>query len=331
MRLILTLCGILAIALLLTWLWAWQDDAAPADAGMHQIEGEIFNTSYLVKIRATQVDSTLEDRLDEALHELSGQMSVFDAQSEISAINQAQPHVWVGLSPEMQQLLAEAHHVYQMSQGCFDPTISPLIDIWGFGRDKSKRGQIPSEEEIADALAQSGFDKIRFRDNYAELMKAGEGLSFNLSAIAKGYAVDRLKEILHSQGYSDFLIEIGGEIYASGTSSATSKGWVIGITHPSTAEQQSQYQERVLLHNEAIASSGNYRNYFDKDGKRYAHTISPQTGKGIDNGVLSVSVISSSCMRADAIATAIMAMPAQEIDDFIKRNNLKVILYRSSE
>ncbi len=331
MRPIIYSSSILVLALLAIFFWVGQGDAEQKEAQLYQIEGKIFNTNYLIKIRSEELDSALAARIKSTLNALSAQMSIFDSQSEISGINQSPARVWIKLSAEMQHVMAEAHQVYQMSQGCFDPTISPLIELWGFGVDKSRQGQLPTQEELAVALAQSGFDKIEFRNQYAELMKQRDGLTFNLSAIAKGYAVDRLKELLQSEGYQDFLVEIGGEIYASGTSSATSKGWRIGITHPFTTAQSSDYQESVLLHNEAIASSGNYRNYFDKDGKRYAHTISPQTGKGIDNGVLSVSVISSSCMRADAIATAIMAMPAQEIDDFIKRNNLKVILYRSGE
>lgn len=284
-------------------------------------QGKIFGTFYHVKIKSPIKNKKLGKQIKHILKLTNYQMSVFEKQSELNKINNLQADKELTLSPEMTAVLYTANEIYRLSGGAFDPSIAPVVDLWGFG---IKDGQsFPTDEQIKEALRHVGFKKLHFSDDFSRVEKTDSALRLNLSAIAKGFAVDRVAKLLSDLGYEDYVVEIGGEVKAAGERSFAGSGWNIGLSNP-----DNKGNALVLsLHNKAMATSGDYRNYFIKDGKRYAHTISPQTGYPLDDTLASVSVIDDSCMRADALATAIMALGYPEGKTFADENKIPAIFF----
>ena len=284
------------------------------------IEGQIFGTYYKVKINAPRVEPALAGKIAARLEEVDRIMSVFREDSELSAINRAPADTEISLSPDMQAVMRAADEIYRRSHGAFDPTLGRLIDMWGFG---SGRKSNPSTAEINAALASAGFDKLRFSDNFSKLRKTTTA-EINLSAIAKGFGVDAVAAILDNAGYTDYIVEIGGELKARGTRDG-SLPWNIGINRPAAGATDNILV--LSLSNMAAATSGNYRNFYRRDGLIFGHTISSQTGRPAQTDVLSASVFDASCMYADAYATAIVAMGLEAGKNFAEENNLPVIIF----
>lgn len=287
------------------------------------IKGEIFGTCYNIKIRTDNKDKALPQKIRQELEKVDSQMSVFNQNSEISKINQAQAGRHIPLSPELKFVLKAADEIYKKSSGAFDPTLGLLVNMWGFG--PAAQGREPSDNEIRRALKTTGFNKLRFGHAYKSIAKKHAETYLNLSAIAKGYGVDKVAELLDKEGYADYVIEIGGEIKTRGQRSPESGAWTVGIRKPS--KESSENALVLSLSNMAVATSGNYRNFYQKDGKIVAHTLSAKTGRPVETDVLSASVFHDSCMYADAYATAIMAMGVEKGLAFADKYKLKVILF----
>lgn len=287
------------------------------------IKGEIFGTYYNIKIRTDRKDKSLRQKIKQELDMVDARMSVFNTDSEISKINQAKAGRHIPLSPELKSVLKAADEVYKKSAGAFDPTLGLLVNMWGFGSAAPERE--PSDNEIRRALKTTGFNKLRFGHAYKSISKKHAGTCINLSAIAKGYGVDRIAALLDGEGYTDYVIEIGGEIKTRGERSPESGAWTVGIRKPSKNSSENAFV--LSLSNLAVATSGNYRNFYQKDGRIVAHTLSAKTGKPVETDVLSASVFHDSCMYADAYATAIMAMGVEKGLAFADKHKLKVILF----
>lgn len=309
--------SIFAIAVIIVYLIAFRDNR------FQEIRGKVFNTYYTIKIHSPRKSSSLSGKIQHELDLVNQYMSVFEPESEINAINDAPANQTVDLSEEMSKILEKSYRINKMSDGKFDPTIGRLIDLWGFGT--KKRQDFPTKEEVKDTLRQVGFNKIQFSDNFTKLQKTNNDVNINLSAIAKGYAVDKIAELLKKEGYKDFIIEIGGEVYASGTKSEEANGWNVGVKSPSDTDNENAAV--VTIKNLAVATSGDYRNYFNYNDKRYSHTISPQSGYPVQHNLTSVSVFHKNCMTADGLATAIMAMGEKEGLAFANRNKIAAILF----
>ncbi|MBQ8784936.1 MAG: FAD:protein FMN transferase [Alphaproteobacteria bacterium] len=294
----------------------------------HIVTGKIFGTYYTVKIRNSDENKLLQKSINDELSKINARMSVFDLTSEISEINKAEANQWIELSEDMQFLLKNSYKIYQMSNGAFDPTTGKLIDLWGFGTT-GKIKKIPNEEDIANMLKTTGFDKIQFNKDYSQLKKQDKDIMINLSAIAKGYGVDRLAKLLKSLGYTDFIIEVGGEVVASGNKSKEIKGWNVGVVKPSETTNENAFI--VTLKDYAVATSGDYRNFFYIGEEKYSHTIDPKTGYPAKNNLLSVTVFHESCMIADGLATAIMSMGEEKGLNFANNNKLAVIMFVKTE
>ena len=294
----------------------------------HVTTGKIFGTYYTIKIRNSHENKLLQKSINDELSKINAQMSVFDLTSEISEINRSESNQWIDLSEDMQYLLKNSYKIYQMSNGAFDPTTGKLIDLWGFGTT-GKIKKIPSEEDIANMLKTAGFDKIKFNKDYSQLKKQDKDITINLSAIAKGYGVDRLSNLLKSQGYTDFIIEVGGEVVAAGNKSKGIKGWNVGVVKPSETTNENAFV--VTLKDFAVATSGDYRNFFYIGNEKYSHTIDPKTGYPAKNNLLSATVFHESCMIADGLATAIMSMGEEKGLKFANNNNLAVIMFVKTE
>lgn len=274
------------------------------------LTGPTMGTTYTVKIAGASVSpekqAALQARIDEALARLNRQMSTYDPESEISHFNDYQNTDPFPVSPETAHVVHAALQLYEQSGGCFDVTVGPLVELWGFGA-KGRRTSPPSDEEIQNVLAFVGSDKLVVELQPPALSKKVPQLRVDLSAIAKGYGVDLISEILREEKFDNHMVEIGGEVVCRGSSTG-GDGWRIGVERPSADVNGRTIEQVVRLHDRAMATSGNYRNYFDDQGRRYAHTIDPKTGHPVEHSLASVTVIAPDCMWADAVATAVMVM-----------------------
>ena len=213
----------------------------------------------------------------------------------------------------------KAQEIYKNSDGYFDPTVMPLVNYWGFGYTEKKPVE-KVDSVIVDSLMQFvGFDKITQRsvkDGSIFLVKLVEGIQLDFSALAKGYGVDAIGELLESKGIENYMVEIGGEVRVRGKN-PQDKWWTIGINTPDEKAAATDFQSKVLLKNRALATSGNYRNYYEVNGEKYAHTINSKTGFPEKNRLLSVSIFADDCMTADAYATACMTMGLEKSFDMV--------------
>lgn len=289
------------------------------------LSGETMGTYYNIKINSSSDNKSLGMKVKEELAQINSQMSVFDPKSEISQINQAAAGEWIPISKEMSIVLKTARETWKNSDGYFDPTMGKLIDLWGFGVSQQKKN--PTDDEIKQVLKYSNFSQIVFSKDYMSVKKLNADTYINLSALAKGYGVDRISNLLESLGYNNFIIDIGGEVRAHGVKNEKTDGWLVGVADPKTKENA----YIVNLKDYSVATSGDYRNFHYMDGKKYSHTISPKNGKPVDHNMTSVTVFNKSCMVADALATAILAMSEEKGIEFINRNNLAVIIFTRYE
>lgn len=271
------------------------------------IAGATMGTGYSVKI--TNSPPSLDRRvlraaIDQCLETVNRQMSNWRAESEISLFNAGQSSSWTGVSPDTLAVIEEALRISRLSDGAFDPTIGPLVDLWGFGPASGDR-QVPPHGEIQEALGMIGFRHIRTRRTPAAVAKHRSDIEIDLSGIAKGFAVDKLAEVLEQQGVAHYLVEIGGELRAQGLSPRR-RAWRIGVERPIAGRRA--VQRIVALDGDAIATSGIYRIFFEDDSARYSHIIDPRSGEPVDHGLASVTVIGRSTMQADALSTALMVL-----------------------
>ena len=269
--------------------------------------GPTMGTAYSVKIRKLAARLTQEDLqggIEQVLKRINDRMSTYLEDSELSRFNKQQTTDWMEVSPDTVAVISEAIRTSRLTEGAFDVTVGPLVDLWGFGR--VPRGDtIPSDTEIREALQKVGYTKIHTRISPPAIKKDRPDIQIDLSAIAKGYAVDQVADYLDRSQVLDYLVEIGGELRAKGKN-AQGTAWTVGIEKP--VSNKRVIHQVLQLKDQAMATSGDYRNYFEENGRRFSHTIHPRTGRPIKNHLASVTVISSSSMHADAMATALNVM-----------------------
>lgn len=260
--------------------------------------GFIFGTVYHVTY---QYNRDLKDEIEAELNKVDNSLSPFNNQSVITAVNQNK-------NPEVNEMFSDvfnlAEQVSQETNGAFDITVAPMVNLWGFG---FKKGISPSKQKI-DSLRQIvGYKKVSLRDGH--VIKADKRIMLDCSAIAKGYGSDVVARYLRSKGITNFMIEIGGEIVTSGKSEKRLP-WKIGVTKPTDDSLNTNQELETVLNvtDKAMATSGNYRNFYYKGGKKYAHTIDPKTGYPVQHSLLSSTVLASNCATADAYATAFMVL-----------------------
>jgi thiamine biosynthesis lipoprotein len=272
------------------------------------IEGRTMGTTYSVKI-VTGDDrgvAGLKEKIDARLVEINDSMSTYKKDSEITRFNNlTQVDRQFRISEDFYRVMMTARTLFELSEGAWDGTVNPLVDLWGFGRT-GRKNKPPERQEIDLLLPQIGFEKIQILPDRS-LIKKKAPVTLDLSSIAKGYGVDQVAQILRKAGYINYLVEIGGEISASGKR-RDGKLWRIGINRPRKDAGRDEVYKVIDLENQAFATSGDYRNFFEIDGVRYSHIIDPRTGYPISNGVVSVSIIAGNCAFADGLATAVMIM-----------------------
>lgn len=278
----------------------------------HRIEGTTMGTYYLIKIADAPENiniDELQSDLDSLLRGINRSMSTYDNDSELSRINRSREQKSIPISSELYTVLNEAVRIHRLSNGAFDVTVGPLVNLWGFGPEL-REDTVPASIDIQLALERVGMDKIKLSDSDSPaLRKLHPEVYLDLSAIAKGYAVDRLAEHLESLGIQNYMAEIGGEMRVKGAN-ARREPWHIAIEKPSPAGRN--VFTVTTPGNRAVATSGDYRNYFEQDGKHYSHTIDPRNGRPVDNSLASVTVLADNCMHADAMATALMVLGPEQ-------------------
>ncbi|MCC5919307.1 MAG: FAD:protein FMN transferase [Cyclobacteriaceae bacterium] len=276
-----------------------------------KISGETMGTYYQITYIDT-LQRDLKPQVDSMLTVFNQSLSTYISDSEISTFNKTSTFSFQ--SPFFYPMLKLSEQVYVHTEGAFDPTVMPIVNLWGFGPEKRPE-QKPSEQEINERLSLVGFSENISFDQSA-VKKSKDGVSLDFSAIAKGYGADVIGELLQSYRIDNYLVEIGGDLVTHGFN-PKGKGWKLGIEHPQNFEDEQPLSAIVTLGNQGMATSGNYRNYRIIDGKKVAHTIHPKTGRPEAHNLLSSTVIAKSCALADAYATAFMVMGYEAAVKFI--------------
>lgn len=285
-----------------------------------------MGTTYIVKVAASRLAATELDEIRDAiareLADIDRQMSTYRPDSELSRFNRhdsTQPFV---VSGSTLAVFEEALAVHALTDGAFDVTLGPLLDAWGFG-PSGRRDRDPSAADIAALRGAIGSSLLALDRSSSSVRKARPEVACDLSGLAPGFAIDRLTELLRARGHNDFLVELGGELRASGTAE-TGEPWRVAVERP-LASRGSPIRI-VPLVNLAIATSGDYRNYYEVDGERVSHILDPRTGGPIRHRLASATVVDERAIRADALSTALMVMGPDDGFAFAERQRLRALL-----
>lgn len=296
------------------------------------LQGRTMGTTYNIKVVGTikQVEELkLQQQIDDALKQLNQAMSTYIPTSEISRFNNMHSTEVMAISNGFAKVLAESIRLGEISAGKLDITLGPVINLWGFGPEHRPE-TVPSEAILAEIKAKVGLEYLSLTGN--QLSKKLPKLAIDLSTTAKGYGVDVVAELLEQNGFNHYLVEIGGEMRLKGFKS-TGELWAIAIEKPiiDATGQQRAVHEVVIPKDNAVATSGDYRIYFESDGVRYSHIIDPHTGKPITHNLVSVTVIHPSSMTADGLSTTLMVMGVEEGMAFAKKHDLAAYFISKSE
>jgi len=286
---------------------------ALADGCSHRrvirLTGSTMGTTYHIQVLADAYyrPEKLQERIAWRLEQINRSMSTYRTDSEISRFNALDTcSQTLKISEDFWKVLETARTVYTLTRGAWDGTVYPLIKLWGFGGSQPP-SRVPSDRQIAAVLPRVGFDHIRMLTG-RRLQKNDSQVRLDLGSIAKGYGVDRIAALIRAEGFSNFLVEIGGEVVASGRR-GDGKPWQVGVSHPEAGD--AGVYGVLALTDRALATSGDYRSFFEIGGRRYSHVIDPHTGYPVNNHVVSVSVMAPTCTLADGLATGIMVMGPQ--------------------
>lgn len=293
-----------------------------------QVRGEAQGTTYNV-IYYAEEESTKKEELDSLLKKFDNSLSNWVPTSIVSQINGSQdPNLTIrdtfGLFAEM---FEQSKYFYKLSMGAFDPSVMPLVNAWGFG--------LSNRSEMDSTIVDSLLTFVGFRDNQMSIDRTGENLALSrkpgaqldFNAIAQGYSVDLLTDFLRSKQISSFMVELGGEMRV-GDPKPNGEAWKVGIDKPMDPEKGREIQKIIELQNKAVATSGSYRKFYEKDGMRYSHTIDPSTGFPVNHNLLSATIVSESAAKSDALATICMVLGLKPSIAFLEKmkDDLKVYL-----
>ncbi len=277
-----------------------------------QLSGKTMGTTYHIKVVTGWLtsDDDLQRQIDNRLAAINKSMSTYDPASEISRFNAiTTANEPFSPSTDLLEVLQVAAELHRLTDGAWDGTLDPLVNLWGFGR-KGAVSIVPDDREIRRALAHVGFDRIVL-DPSGTLSKMDPGVTLDLASIAKGFGVDAIARLLGDNDFSHFLVEIGGEVYARGRRK-DGNAWRVGINRPDKEATFHDVYRAVPLTDRAMATSGDYRIFIQIDNQTYAHILDPRTGRPVINGVVSATVVAANCTVADGLATALMVMGPEE-------------------
>ena len=291
------------------------------DRALTTLQGATMGTTYTVKM--VELPSGLEPdsiraEIDVILEKINRQMSTYLQDSELSEFNRRRVTDWIDVSQQLVDVLHQAQQISVLTEGAFDVTVGPLVNLWGFGPAPGD-DQPPSDQAIRQAMDRVGYARLQVRSSPPAIKKHRADLYVDLSAIAKGYAADVIAENLLARGVDHYMVEIGGEVRARGRN-ARGTLWRIAIEKPSSGPRS--VHTVIELNDLGMATSGDYRNYFETEGRRYSHTIDPRSGRPVTHKLASVTVAHPSTMQADALATALMVLGADAGYRFAEEHEL---------
>ncbi len=291
----------------------------------------IMGTRFNIKVSQLPdtVDANqLQQQIKQLLDLLNMQMSTYLPDSELSILNRSQSVNWQPVSVPLYEVLYKAKQVNKQSHGAFDVTVGPLVNLWGFGPDPM-HFVAPAEKLITEKLKQTGSEYLFLNEENKSFKKGIPGLYIDLSALAKGYAVDQVALLLEKQGIQHYMVEIGGELRLRGHN-VDGSPWRIAIEKPTVDRRM--IQKILPVTNISMATSGDYRNFFEVDGVRFSHTIDPRTGSPITHKLASVTILSDTCMDADAWATALTVLgPEQGFELAEKRQIAALFIIKTAD
>lgn len=273
-------------------------------------EGFVFGTVYHVTY---QHNKDLQENIEAEMKKVDDALSTFNKNSILSKVNQNES---VELNDMFKDVFNMAEQISKETDGAFDITVAPMVNAWGFG---FKKGTPPTKHVVDSLKSLVGYQKVRLESG--RIIKQDPRIMLDCSAIAKGYGVDVVANYLKKEGIENFIVEIGGEVVSSGISEKRLP-WKIGVTKPvdDSIRQDQELQTILNVTNKAMATSGNYRNFYYRNGKKYAHTIDPKTGYPVQHGILSATVLADQCAVADAYATSFMVMGLDKTKEILKKH-----------
>jgi FAD:protein FMN transferase len=280
-------------------------------------KGSVQGSFFHIKFYGGSDSISAINDIDSLFKVIDQTASLYDSTSMISKVND---NMKTELNEHFIKLFNKSQEVSQATGGCFDITVGPLVKAWGFWK---KKGMDLSQKQVDSLLTFVGYNKVRMVNTGkgSHILKEHQETMLDFNAIAQGYTADVIADYFNNKKITDYLIEIGGEVRASGTKEGNIS-WVVGIEKPAkNSEAEQLIQEKVELKNKSMATSGNYRKYFIKDGIKYSHTIDPATGYPVHHSLLSVTVLADDCSSADAYATAFMVMGLDKAKDFLKNHS----------
>jgi thiamine biosynthesis lipoprotein len=303
---------------------------AKQNAQIVTVNGKTMGTTYSVKYlpsdgKGSISTQQLTNLLDERLIQINQLMSTYISDSELSMLNDAPAHQAFPISEETASVIRKALELSELSDGMLDIAVGPIVNLWGFGPNLRPE-KIPSPEQLLAAQALTGAKSFVLEGN--SVIKSNDDVYIDLSTIAKGYAVDELALILESYNITNYLVEIGGEMRLSGKK-PNEQDWVVAIEKP--ISQQRAIQRTIVIGNNAIATSGDYRNYYEEDGQRFSHLIDPKTAYPIQHNLVAVTVVAPSSMEADGLATALIVMGPETGKELAERENIAALFITKDE
>ncbi len=296
------------------------------------LQGRTMGTTYNIKVVATEeqvIDLKLQQQIDAALKQVNQEMSTYIADSELSKFNQSTSAEAIEISAGLTRVIKESIRLGNLSGGKLDVTVGPLVNLWGFGPEQRPE-KVPSDAILSATNERVGLQNLVLEGNL--LSKKIPDLYIDLSTIAKGYGVDIIAELIESNGLTHYLVEIGGEMRLRGFKH-TGELWAIAIEKPILDQSgvERAVHQVIIPKDNAVATSGDYRNYFEADGRRFSHIIDPSTGKPIDHNLVSVTVVHPSSMTADGLSTTLMVMGMEKGMAFASENNFAALFISKTE
>lgn len=290
-----------------------------------------MGTTYSIKVVSPPSSLSKEkvhSEIKQVLKNINQLMSTYDPDSEVSRFNRLNQDSWFPVSKATLDVISESLALGIKTEGALDITVGKLVNLWGFGKDL-KTFSMPDPLEIEKLRKASGFQKIKIDVQGKKIKKTVSGIYVDLASIAKGYGVDQVSQRLQKMGIENFLVEIGGEIRTAGYKKREErKPWVVAVEKPISLKRT--IYKKLYIRSNALATSGDYRNYFEKDGVKFSHTLDPKTGAPVSHSLASVSVMHPSCMTADGLATALMVMGEKKGYQWAVKNKIAAyFIYRT--
>ena len=315
----------------------WAGPAALAQTTQLEITGFTMGPIKYTVVVAHHPDSItpkqLQQKVDSTLERVNQLMSTYIADSDVSRFNASSSTDFISVDLETVEVVGRAIQISEQTDGAFDITVGPAVNLWKFGPDKASLKSLPAESLVKQVAEVIGYQKLEVRVDPPALRKTEPKLSIDLSAIAKGYAVDMVAKVLDQLGCQQFMVEVGGEVFVRGQRAAGGP-WQIGVEQPDVSQSantagvdSARAVYRVAsISDKASATSGDYRNYFEFEGKRFSHTIDPKTCRPVEHGLASACVIAEDCMTADAFATAVMVLGPDEGQKLCREAGIEYLL-----